>query len=67
MHALEIAEQNALRNGIGERFTGLMGDAFEVLQGLYDDGERYDIIVVDPPAFIKRRKDHHQGVRGYLL
>lgn len=63
--ALEMAEKNALLNNIGDRFTGLQGDAFEVLKGLYADGDRFEVIVVDPPAFIKRKKDHKEGMRAY--
>jgi 23S rRNA (cytosine1962-C5)-methyltransferase len=63
--ALELAERNSIRNGLGDRFTGLQGDAFEVLRGLYEDGERFEVIVVDPPAFIKRKKDREAGLKAY--
>ena len=41
------------------------GDAFDVLESLHAQGERFDVVVVDPPAFIKRRKDLPQGEAAY--
>lgn len=41
------------------------GDAFDVLAQLADGGERYDAVIVDPPAFIKRRKEMPQGEAAY--
>lgn len=63
--ALEIAEKNAALNGVDARFSGAEGDAFDVLKALRREGEQFDIIVVDPPAFIKRKKDHKEGLRAY--
>ncbi len=63
--ALAMAEKNARHNGVADRFSALQGDAFAVLRGLKEDGESYELIVVDPPAFIKRRKDHREGLRAY--
>ena len=42
-----------------------MGDAFDVLKALRDDGRKFDVVIVDPPAFIKRRKDIKAGEQGY--
>lgn len=63
--ALEMAEKNAELNGVGGIFSGAQGDAFDVLKALRQDGEQFDVIVVDPPAFIKRKKDHQEGLRAY--
>lgn len=63
--ALEMAEKNAQLNGVGDIFTGAEGDAFDVLRALRDEEEQFDVIVVDPPAFIKRKKDHKEGLRAY--
>jgi 23S rRNA (cytosine1962-C5)-methyltransferase len=41
------------------------GDAFDVLRRAVADGERYDVVVLDPPAFIKRRKDQKAGEEAY--
>ena len=41
------------------------GDAFEVLKQLREARERFDVVIVDPPAFIKRRKDFKEGALAY--
>ncbi len=43
----------------------LQGDAFETLEALIAERRRFDAIVVDPPAFIKRKKDHPKGLAAY--
>jgi 23S rRNA (cytosine1962-C5)-methyltransferase len=63
--ALEMAEKNAELNGFSDRFNGIEGDAFAVLRELKAEGERFDVVVVDPPAFIKRKKDHKEGLQAY--
>jgi len=63
--ALERAGENADRNGVVARVSGLQGDAFDVLRALRDQGERFDLAVLDPPAFIKRRKDEKEGTQAY--
>lgn len=63
--ALEQALDNAETAGVAERVTGLHGDAAEGLAELAAAGERYDVISLDPPAFIKRRKDHAKGLAAY--
>jgi len=64
--ALEYVGQHARLNGYAERIATHRGDAFEVLAELQQGSERYDIVVVDPPAFVKRRKDHAAGLRAYF-
>jgi 23S rRNA (cytosine1962-C5)-methyltransferase len=63
--ALEDAERNAALNGVEGRLGTLRGDAFEVLGRLRADGERFGMIVLDPPAFIKRRRDLRAGEEAY--
>ncbi|NKI18045.1 class I SAM-dependent rRNA methyltransferase [Spongiibacter sp. KMU-166] len=63
--ALEKAHENAALNGVGDRLNTLHGDAFAALRQLKDDGERFDVIIVDPPAFIKRKKDQKEGILAY--
>jgi 23S rRNA (cytosine1962-C5)-methyltransferase len=45
--------------------TLLRDDAFEALAALAAAGERFDAVIIDPPAFIKRRKDFPQGLAAY--
>jgi 23S rRNA (cytosine1962-C5)-methyltransferase len=61
--ALGYVKRNAAANGV--EVSTLHGDAFDVLRQLHEQGERYDVVVVDPPAFIKRRKDIPQGTAAY--
>jgi 23S rRNA (cytosine1962-C5)-methyltransferase len=63
--ALEAAALNAGLNGVGERLQTRQGKADQVMQELFDSGERYDIVVLDPPAFIPRRRDLGKGRKAY--
>jgi 23S rRNA (cytosine1962-C5)-methyltransferase len=63
--ALQQAEENVRQAAGGEIFTGIQGDAFDILKGLRGDGEQFDLIIVDPPAFIKKKKDHREGLLAY--
>ncbi|WP_426415022.1 class I SAM-dependent rRNA methyltransferase [Aestuariirhabdus sp. LZHN29] len=63
--ALESVHENARLNGVGDRVETLQGDAFAALRQLREAQERFDLIVVDPPAFIKRRKDITAGEQAY--
>lgn len=61
--ALEAAAETAGANGLDAEL--LQGDAFDVLEALHADRRRFDVVIVDPPAFIKRRKDHPKGLAAY--
>ena len=61
--ALQFAAENADRNGHVVRT--LKGDAFEVLAALGTDRERFDLVIVDPPAFAKRKKDLPKAQAAY--
>jgi 23S rRNA (cytosine1962-C5)-methyltransferase len=61
--ALVAARRNAAANGVS--IETRHGDAFEVLDELVRAGERFDAIVLDPPAFIKRKKDIARGQAAY--
>jgi 23S rRNA (cytosine1962-C5)-methyltransferase len=63
--ALEGVARNAATNGVAGRVTAQLGDAFEVLQSIREAGERFDVIILDPPAFIKRKKDLREGEQAY--
>ena len=62
-HALEYAERNAMVNGV--RIRTRRSDAFDVLRSLATEGARFDVVILDPPAFIKRKKDAPQGQAAY--
>ena len=61
--ALEYARDNAKRNGV-EAET-LEGDALDMLGTFAHDGRRFDVVIIDPPALIKRRKDVAAGQSMY--
>ncbi len=63
--ALHQAEMAAAGNGLAGRVAVRRGDAFEVMQELGAAGERFDLVVCDPPAFAKSRKDAAAGLRAY--
>jgi 23S rRNA (cytosine1962-C5)-methyltransferase len=62
--ALEALQQSARANGLSGVAVEA-GDGFEVLQAMRGTQRRFDVVIVDPPAFIKRRKDIRQGEQGY--
>jgi 23S rRNA (cytosine1962-C5)-methyltransferase len=61
--ALELLQASADANGLA--VATRRGDAFDVLAALREAGERFDVVVVDPPAFIKRRRDIPKGQAAY--
>ncbi len=65
--SLEVAERNlaANRNLLSAEVDWVQADAFELLRGWSDAGERFDAIVLDPPAFAKTRRAVEGALRGY--
>ena len=61
--ALEWVESAGRREGLSVETR--KGNAFEVLRTLHDEGRRFAAVVVDPPAFIKRKKEFRQGLAAY--
>ena len=64
--AVDCLQQNAAASGVTERVQSITVDAFSVLHDLQGQGQTFDVVVVDPPAFIKRRRDIKSGEQGYL-
>ncbi|RZU46971.1 SAM-dependent methyltransferase [Fluviicoccus keumensis] len=63
--ALDYVEKNAALNDVAEKVGTFQGDAFQVLTELKEQGEHFDVIILDPPAFIQKRKDHGVGLQAY--
>jgi 23S rRNA (cytosine1962-C5)-methyltransferase len=64
--ALELVKRNAELNNVGKVINTLQLDLFEALKQLFASKSKFDIIILDPPAFIKRRKDVSEGSNAYL-
>jgi len=65
--AVEAARANAVSNDVETRFEARHDDAVEAMRTMVEQGERFDVVVLDPPAFVKRRKDLDAGTRHYTL
>jgi 23S rRNA (cytosine1962-C5)-methyltransferase len=63
--ALEGVSANAERNGVQDRVTTLRGSAPETMASLRQEGRQFDVVILDPPAFIQRKKDHKKGFAAY--
>ena len=61
----EWISRNAELNGVAEKVTVQRDDAFEVLRRLRAERQRFDVVILDPPAFIKRKKDAKEGTLAY--
>ena len=63
--AVAMIADNARRNGLGDRVCAERADAFDFLKALREQREHYDVVVLDPPAFVKRKKDLKEGALAY--
>ncbi|MEO9656269.1 class I SAM-dependent rRNA methyltransferase [Marinomonas sp.] len=63
--ALDHVTENLNLNQYEGNANLMQGDAFEAMQSLIEDKERFDVVVMDPPAFIARRKDIKAGEGAY--
>jgi 23S rRNA (cytosine1962-C5)-methyltransferase len=63
--ALEMVESNAALNGVSDKVRTQRANAFDSLRELRGERERFDVVLLDPPAFIKRRKDIKEGTLAY--
>jgi 23S rRNA (cytosine1962-C5)-methyltransferase len=63
--ALALARQAAQLNGVGDRMKFVRAEAFAEMERLVGQGERFDMVICDPPAFVKSQKDLQTGARGY--
>ncbi|WP_020038737.1 RSP_2647 family RNA methyltransferase [Salipiger mucosus] len=63
--ALALAEEGAARMGAAERFATRKGDAFDTLTALGDEGERFGLVICDPPAFAPAKPALEAGLRAY--
>ncbi len=64
--AVALARENARLNDVDEVMEFEAVDAFERLRSLKGEGRRFDVIVMDPPAFVKSKKTLREAEKGYL-
>lgn len=63
--AVEAISRNAKRNGMDDRVTAVRADAFDYLKAVREKREHFDVVILDPPAFVKRKKDLPEGRIAY--
>ena len=59
------ARENAELNGLSDRVTFQCADVFDLLPELEEKGEKFDVVILDPPAFTKSRSSIKNAVKGY--
>lgn len=59
------ATENAALNGLSDRVSFICEDVFELLPRLEKEGELFDVVILDPPAFTKLRNSIKNAVKGY--
>ena len=62
---IERARANAELNGLSDRVSFVCEDVFELLPRLEREGEKFDLVILDPPAFAKSRNSIKNAVKGY--
>ncbi len=63
--AVAQASENAALNGLSDRVTFQEADVLDLLPKLVEQGEKYDVVILDPPAFTKNRDKIKQAMKGY--
>jgi len=64
--AVALAAENARLNGLESACSFLRADVFDLLRDWGRSAERFDTVVLDPPAFVKSKKKLPEAIRGYL-
>ncbi len=62
---LELAEKNTALNDAASRVNFIEGDVFAVLKDVTGRGEKFDIVILDPPSFLKRKESLKSAAKGY--
>ncbi|MCR4792003.1 MAG: class I SAM-dependent rRNA methyltransferase [Lachnospiraceae bacterium] len=63
--AVRQASENAALNGLEDKVKFTCADVFDLLPRLVEEGESYDVVILDPPAFTKSRQAVKNAVKGY--
>lgn len=62
---IKLARENAMLNGVSEKIDFIDGDVFTVLGKMVDSGQKFDVIITDPPSFAKDRRSVITALKGY--
>ena len=62
---VEQARENARLNGLEDKVSFICADVFDFLPALEEKGEKFDVVILDPPAFTKSRNSIKNAVKGY--
>ena len=63
--ALDLAAENARLNGLEERCEWRLSNVYEALESIGASGEKFGLVIADPPAFVKSKSAFRAGLRGY--
>lgn len=61
----EWVARNAALNGVSDKVNSITGDAFDIMTQCLANGDKFDLVIIDPPAFIPKAKDHAKGLAAY--
>ncbi len=64
-YAIEQARSNAKKNGLEDIVTFKVANVLDELPVMVDAGEKYDVVILDPPAFTKSREATRKAIKGY--
>ncbi|ASJ10258.1 rRNA methyltransferase [Thermococcus sp. P6] len=64
--AIDMVKENAKLNGVSDRMRYIVGSAFGVMEEMIRKGEKFDVVILDPPAFVQHEKDLKRGLRAYF-
>ena len=63
--AVDLAREHARLNGLADRCRFYAANAFDELRRLAAAGEKFDLVILDPPAFARKKADQKQAARAY--
>ncbi len=63
--AIKQAERNAALNGLADRVHFMVADVLDLLPKFAEEGRKYDVVILDPPAFTKSREATKNAIKGY--
>lgn len=62
---IQQARENAALNGLSDTVSFVCADVFDLLPELEQKGEKFDVVILDPPAFTKSRNSVKNAIKGY--